>query len=524
MDILNVAHPENWRVTLYPHQLSNIKRMETLEELGGVEVSENTAIKTRMGILADITGYGKTLSVLGLISRNTTEWSLNAYTETYITGTRDVYVEKVVLKDSVDTSVVVVPPALVDHWIQEAEKTDVKLLVLDNKKMCEDINPGEHTLILCPSTIFPTFVSVTRNLAWRRVIFDEPQTMLSLGEEDFSAGFIWLVTATPNEILTPQRKNAFSERIYNNPEVHFNIIIKNDDEFVKKSFAMPSVNHVWYQTYSFIVDSLRNILTPHVLELVEGGNIKGALAAMGCNRNEGRNFVRVIQDKIRAQIESSRVLLPTVSLNEKARLENKIRKWTDEVDQIEERIAGLINRECVICSEDAETTVSVGCCHNLMCGVCYLSCTGKPCPFCRGAITGNNTMESSSSFTNKEGEKKLTRVQTLEKIFSGFTEKSRVIIYSNHDESFAAVKEMVPKKWCEMKGKRETREKSLKSFKEGETPFLLLTSQVNSSGFNLPETTDVIFYHKVEEPIEIQVIGRALRIGRVGELTVHHLV
>jgi ERCC4-related helicase len=128
------------------------------------------------------------------------------------------------------------------------------------------------------------------------------------------------------------------------------------------------------------------------------------------------------------------------------------------------------------------------------------------------------------SFKNSSGEKKLTRVQTLEKIFSKFTDKSRVIIYSNHDESFSAIKEMVPKKWCEMKGKRETREKSLKSFRDGETPFLLLTSQINSSGFNLPETTDVIFYHKVADPIEIQVLGRALRIGRYDELNVHHLV
>ena len=44
--------------------------MEKLEYNAKINVDNLEEIKTRIGILSDLTGYGKTLSVLGLIERD----------------------------------------------------------------------------------------------------------------------------------------------------------------------------------------------------------------------------------------------------------------------------------------------------------------------------------------------------------------------------------------------------------------------------------------------------------------------
>jgi hypothetical protein len=44
--------------------------MEKLEENKKIKIDNFTEIETRVGILSDLTGYGKTLSILGLIERD----------------------------------------------------------------------------------------------------------------------------------------------------------------------------------------------------------------------------------------------------------------------------------------------------------------------------------------------------------------------------------------------------------------------------------------------------------------------
>ena len=65
-----VSQPRNLNVTLYQHQLASIYKMEKLELDNLIEISNNKFKKTKVGINADITGHGKTLSMVGLILRD----------------------------------------------------------------------------------------------------------------------------------------------------------------------------------------------------------------------------------------------------------------------------------------------------------------------------------------------------------------------------------------------------------------------------------------------------------------------
>ena len=57
-------------VTLKPHQIVNINRAEKLERYEEIKIQDSSySVKTRVGVLCDKVGAGKTLTVLGLIGK-----------------------------------------------------------------------------------------------------------------------------------------------------------------------------------------------------------------------------------------------------------------------------------------------------------------------------------------------------------------------------------------------------------------------------------------------------------------------
>ena len=87
-DDVNMVSQPNIQKNLYPHQLSAIYMMEERERAQLIELSTNTfdnKITTNIGIYSDITGYGKTLSVIGMIKRDRMNWDMSReYDHTYI--------------------------------------------------------------------------------------------------------------------------------------------------------------------------------------------------------------------------------------------------------------------------------------------------------------------------------------------------------------------------------------------------------------------------------------------------------
>ena len=72
-----VQQPKKMKIQLYKHQLASIYKMENLEEEQIVYRSNGLIKHTKLGLNCDCTGYGKTLSMLGLIIRNKMSWDLN---------------------------------------------------------------------------------------------------------------------------------------------------------------------------------------------------------------------------------------------------------------------------------------------------------------------------------------------------------------------------------------------------------------------------------------------------------------
>jgi len=68
-----VKQPENLDRTLYSHQLNSIGMMEKREKMeidDNIEEMYSSKIVSRVGIFSDMTGYGKTLAMVGLMLRD----------------------------------------------------------------------------------------------------------------------------------------------------------------------------------------------------------------------------------------------------------------------------------------------------------------------------------------------------------------------------------------------------------------------------------------------------------------------
>ena len=102
----------------------------------------------------------------------------------------------------------------------------------------------------------------------------------------------------------------------------------------------------------------------------------------------------------------------------------------------------------------------------------------------------------------------------------------KFIVFSAHDESFNLIKNAFEENeidYVEIKGTRESREKKMVMYQKGDINTIFLNSKFNGAGINLEMTTDIIIYHGMEPLMEVQLIGRANRVGRVGTLNVHYL-
>ena len=76
-DIYLAPPVKNLSVDLFSHQLASIYQMEEREKNRKLDTSiPGCMIESNVGIFADITGYGKSLSVIGMIIRDKMKWDL----------------------------------------------------------------------------------------------------------------------------------------------------------------------------------------------------------------------------------------------------------------------------------------------------------------------------------------------------------------------------------------------------------------------------------------------------------------
>jgi SNF2 family DNA or RNA helicase len=497
MSFNQVAQPLRIKTGLYPHQLTSIYNMKQLEQKEIIE-HDSKYIKYNFGFLSDKQGYGKTLSVIGLISldeRDTTkdEYVINKEKQ----GNKYMFYYTMVKTKKVGTSLVVIRPEQFAHWESELQKTNLSYFSAVKQT---DIEIENYDVILCSSKLFNYFCILWNNIQWKRVVFDEPMSLRLKKQSSIPfSDFYWFMSSSPYDLLS-KKCPSFFEPMFCSIDFDLvkNVIVKNNDEYIQDSFSTPKTNHIVHYYTHNIANALKGLVSNCVMELINSGNYDTAMKYINSNRKEKDDLLSLLKEKNESMYDTV-------------------------VNRLRESI-------CPICTECTHSPILFTCCYNVYCDRCITDWIHikKSCPMCRESTDVQNVV---SIVDNPERAAPVqdikTIVKTREEIFKDIVRgRKKTVVFCNYEESFRIIKRILDYEGIQygiLNGKQESRSKIIDSYVNGDLPVILLKSMYNGNGINLENTTDIILYHDMNEYTRVQVIGRANRLGRTNELNVHYL-
>lgn len=533
---------------LFPHQITAIEMMEAREESKKI-IHPSYCIDLNMSIYGDITGYGKTAAMIGLMLRDRMPWDTNEeHIQSFISG---VYGNGCIVKRSllalkrINTNLIVVATTILKQWTDELDETSIRYVVVSSRKKLEQMDPSEYEVVLCSPTFYNSLLERFPSYAWKRFIYDEPTHTKIASMRQVLAGFIWLITATPEILLQQHRySHNFISSIftqYMDYNLYKNLIVKNDDDYVKKSFRLPAMHSHYHRCFQPVFHVVKDLLSESIIEMISGGNIEGAVRCLGGNSTS--NIYDLIEKDKRDSIQQAEW---KVERFERIGDETKLEKWRDrlarlnhELCELKDRVRAMISfSPCSICLEKRKEPILLSCCQNIFCGECVLRWFQKnsSCPLCRKHITTDHliyiTTNTDTSINNNENEEYRpqeevlpTKVEMILRIILG-NSSGKVIVFSSFQETFDMIRETFREnnlRFGEIRGGPHAREKTITDFKERDLNILFLHSMESGAGLNLQEATDLILFHPMPEAMQTQIRGRAYRVGRTLPLHLHHL-
>jgi hypothetical protein len=526
----NIVQPASINVPLFLHQLKSIEDMDNLEREKEVILNTTIYINTKLGVLADLPGYGKSLSMLGLISLSS-ERDKERYKET---DNIQVSLEKIKYHDyvsvvktniltKVNCSVILVNVSLMSQWVSELNRTLLNYIAIHKTTEIEDIELSKYDVILVSSNVYNVFSQVYRKKCWKRFIIDEPSSLKMSMDETYSE-FYWLITGTPNELYLKRIIGFLNELLPSDIDTFNHLIIKNDDNVVKSSYNMPITRNMYYKCKGCISSLFEGIVPDNVLEMIQAVNIGGIFNSFGIEKKDSDEIITIYDAyKIRKNKR-----LEELNLDRTKKIE-KIEMIETHINLLDDRILRyVIQNTCIVCNNSYKEAYVLSCCQQIYCGC--LNNLLDTCPLCKSReyinikIETKDAMSCSLEDNNQDIESKTKIDKMLEIIGDGKNKK--ILIFSNYNETFNIIKKFLEENkliYLELRGTKEKRDNVIDSYKSGHVNILLLNTIQSGAGLNLQETSDIILFHKIHEYQKIQVIGRANRIGRKIELNVHYL-
>jgi SNF2 family DNA or RNA helicase len=544
-DVKLIPQPKELETVLYQHQRASVYEMEEREKIQSIVIG-NTVIDTNIGVNGDSTGYGKTLAMVSLVYRDKMKWDMENMFKQFITKTPTEGLIKITTTKEykkLDVTLVLVSQSIINQWYDECQKTPLSVKIISSNKLVDTVLVENYDIILVTPTMFNKLVSKYLGMAWKRFIFDEPGHLKVPAMSNIVAGFIWLITATPDSITSKHMncKNSFMNNIvksrnYQTFSSQFSyLIIKNSDAFIKHSFEMPVTNHIHYKCFNPMYKAVSGLVTTTITQMISAGNIQGAINQLG--GGETRNIAELVRDKKmfeRDELNSRLVVYKIKNKNKEIEITNcKISRIDTQLDELNSRYDNILKGDCSICFSPISDPVMEPNCQNVFCGRCLLKWleNNNSCPLCRNSIVSkeliyiNVDKSKTLSKRKKEPNKLETKIDTTIRLIKN-NPKGRFIIFSSWDQTFCSIRNCLDDNdisFVEVKGGVNERTNNINSFKDGSTRVIFLNSRFNGAGINLQESSDIIIYHHMGNSTLNQIIGRANRIGRTESLNVHHL-
>lgn len=568
-------------VSLYPHQIKASEMLADMECSRTITIDQEkltkvghftlgSIIDTKVGIYGDITGYGKTLAFLAFLCkyyanrRQEPDYlkqrviSEDVTTVSQISGFIKLTSTSTVTTQQLPQTLIIINKQISSQWEKELNRTDLKYLFIYNRKSIpetiEDVTSYE--VILCTNTMSKEFCHSFGKCTWTRVVIDEPTE--NPVPEFYIASFYWLITASYRYIPVSTRGRSLLTALFNSysyPMYCELLTIKNDDQYVRNSYNMTpilTINHNYYENSLGRVVSA--FISSDIVTMIKGGNMKGAISALGGKSTDVSIVDLVTKDKTQ-KLKEAKLKLDYYTTKYLVEKNNEFKKpyehWRDvhfnlerDLDSIKKSMTESINRGCVICCGQFEDNkvILVPCCQNIVCAVCLFAWMEKQhtCIYCRSELAMSNviyldpcTMKAPRDKEEQQVQEEIdtSAVQGKFKISLKKKKQSRLeiivgliksnpfrkyIIASYSDNTFCPIKGELKNQgidFIEIKGNKAHIDKDLRRLADGDIKVVFLNAMYMGTGLNLQMMTDIIIYHQMADSAIMQLVGRINRIG-----------
>ena len=545
----SVTQPINLNIELLEHQKKAVHAMLELENIGYVDiknflysdnVEKDLRIDTRIGILGDIVGSGKSLMIVTLILYKKFN---NKCKDIYYSS--DKYVNIKSLSDQYIYSkcnLLIIPIHLTTQWSNFFQfAPSIKVIVL-NKNIIPLQELDTYDVCIIPVTFIEDLLKIYNKIIWNRIIIDEADS-IKMPDIDLLSNFIWLITGTPSGISISKKKyikNIFGKNINWLTDI---ITVKNNNKYVEQSLKLPTAKRIIIKCFTPPeLTLLKEFIPTSIIQMINAGNTDDAIKTLNYHIDTKDNIFKVIcktiensifnkseeieSEKKKKYIEGSYNHIE--SIKKIKYIETAINKLKSRLNTIKIKIKESGEAICPICMGEIEERMTmVDCCGTFFCFECLsITSAGKSkCPYCQQQI------DKKSIHIIDDNKKKIyihdlqDKIDVLMKIIS--KPNAKILIFADFQKTFDKIKYKLEHEKISyniLKGCENTINNIINNFKQGNTKILMLNATNFGAGLNLQEATDIIIYHRFTTEIEEQVIGRAQRLGRTTILNVYYLI
>lgn len=574
------VQPDSITITLKEHQLKLLNKCQELEHniIPVKLANDKHYINTKFGVIGDSVGSGKSYVCLAL-TQNSVDIDIQDVPD-FTSNLLNIYHQyKYKLDNYVDTNVIVVPHNVFHQWRTYIKDNTTIPTEYVNKFADIDNLKYDKQVILVSSTMYNEFYKKLVNKYVNRVFFDEADSINIPKCRKIDSKFYWFVTSSIHNLISPKgqthwngsankyvttipgikRTGFIRETFFSiiNVDIRFKnkLFLKNSDELIKKSFKLNKPNLINLTCKNTqVLNILNNLVSEDIQQMICANNIDGAIKAMNVDKTDEDNLIKIVAYQLYDDIDNKLIDINAIrnkKYKDKQRQIDSIKKLEHEIELIEDKIVCMRNRikesnMDPISYMPIENPTIVKCCTQVFdfeSITLYLTTTNKPkCPICRTDITKESLVivTKDEEEETKEEEEEYepiefrsedhTKFENLTNIIQNkFTNNERVIIFSEYYETFDHIIELCKSDnidYRTLKGNGNVINNIIEWYN---TPtntikLLFLNARHAGAGLNLQSTSDLIIYHKMNAELEIQVIGRANRFGRVGTLNIWKLL
>jgi SNF2 family DNA or RNA helicase len=339
--------------------------------------------------------------------------------------------------------------------------------------------------------------------------------------------------------------NFFSEFLSKHPS-RGHLVLRTNGTFMEQSWRSPPIEETRIICEAPISHRIiAQYVNTEIQELLHAGDVQTALERLGVNNTSQSSLISGLcetREKELDRLEKTLAFKETIEYSTPQIKEQAINSLKSKITSIKEQIASLKQRIlhvkdelCAICIEEPKVPTFVLCCERLFCGECIIKCIQRnpSCPLCRAPLDYRRLRQLNSE-TDKSGtptneiisDRKPKKKDALLKLIKE-TKGGRFLVFNRYDNPFLEIEGELLQlgiRVATVKGNKDHISSTLKQFEKGEIQVLLMNSMQAGVGMDLKSATHVILMHLMKTEEERQIIGRAIRLGRVEQLNLVRLL